>query len=392
MVSAQQSAGFREVRAPRDAHQLGLTFSGSGAEYFRIWIVNLLLILLTLGLYLPWAKVRKLRYFYNHTDVGGYALDFHGKPWRMLRGTLFMGAFLLVYSNAARFAPLAGLVATVMFVAVWPALVRASMQFRLANTSWRGMRFAFRGDVAGAYRALALPMALALLPFAWLGTSAAQDPRSALANVAWAGAAFAVFVVSAPFFYWLFKRYQHGGYSYASLRVELRAGVGSVYGVFLRSLGLVLLCALGIGLLYTLLVLGAKGSGSSNAKAFGAFAAGIALALSSYFIVVVLIRSYWGSRAQNLIWSRTGNRVLRFRSSLSFRRLLGLTVKNWLLMALTLGLYWPFAAVAVYRLRVEAITLVSRVAMDELASAVQRYRDDATGDMAADLMGLDFGM
>ena len=44
--------------------KLRLEFTGSGSEYFRIWIVNLLLTLVTLGLYYPWAKVRRLRYFY----------------------------------------------------------------------------------------------------------------------------------------------------------------------------------------------------------------------------------------------------------------------------------------------------------------------------------------
>lgn len=62
-------------------------FTASGSEYFRIWIVNLLLIVLTLGIYLPWAKVRKLKYFYRNTGLGGDALDFHGEPKKMLRGT-----------------------------------------------------------------------------------------------------------------------------------------------------------------------------------------------------------------------------------------------------------------------------------------------------------------
>ena len=41
-----------------------LSFTGTGSEYFRIWIVNLLFTILTLGIYSAWAKVRKLRYFY----------------------------------------------------------------------------------------------------------------------------------------------------------------------------------------------------------------------------------------------------------------------------------------------------------------------------------------
>jgi hypothetical protein len=42
------------ARAPEQLH-----FTGSGAEYFGIWIVNLLLTILTLGIYSAWAKVRR---------------------------------------------------------------------------------------------------------------------------------------------------------------------------------------------------------------------------------------------------------------------------------------------------------------------------------------------
>ncbi|MFT6387486.1 MAG: hypothetical protein ACJAUP_000857 [Cellvibrionaceae bacterium] len=42
-----------------------LRFEGKGFEYFKIWMVNILLTIVTLGLYYPWAKVRHLRYFYG---------------------------------------------------------------------------------------------------------------------------------------------------------------------------------------------------------------------------------------------------------------------------------------------------------------------------------------
>ena len=53
-----------QVTATRE---LPLEFRATGAEYFRIWIVNLLLTIITLGIYSAWAKVRRLRYFYGST-------------------------------------------------------------------------------------------------------------------------------------------------------------------------------------------------------------------------------------------------------------------------------------------------------------------------------------
>ena len=49
--------------------RLTLAFTASGSEYFRIWIVNILLTIVTLGFYLPFAKARRLRYFYANTLI-----------------------------------------------------------------------------------------------------------------------------------------------------------------------------------------------------------------------------------------------------------------------------------------------------------------------------------
>src|SRR6218665_3692617 len=113
------------TEAPRKAPQIyPLEFTASGSEYFRIWIVNLLLIAITFGIYLPWAKVRKLRYFYSNTLIDGHALDFHGEARKMLRGTLVVGAFLIVYSIAAEASGWAGLLSAVVFSLLWPLLYR----------------------------------------------------------------------------------------------------------------------------------------------------------------------------------------------------------------------------------------------------------------------------
>ena len=41
-------------------------------------------------------------------------------------------------------------VAGIALAALWPALWQSSLRFRLANTSWRGLRFRFTGDLADA--------------------------------------------------------------------------------------------------------------------------------------------------------------------------------------------------------------------------------------------------
>src|SRR5579862_4593174 len=77
-------------------------FTGSGAEYFGIWIVNLLLTIVTLGIYSAWAKVRRLQYFYRHTELAGSSFDFHGNPVKILIGRVIALLMLLAYNYTVR--------------------------------------------------------------------------------------------------------------------------------------------------------------------------------------------------------------------------------------------------------------------------------------------------
>ena len=98
------------------------------------------------------------------------------------------------------------------------------------------------------------------------------------------------------------------------------------------------------------------------------------------------------ARLQNLVWNGTRSAHLHFESALRFRPLVALSLRNWLLILVTPGLYFPSAAVATARLRLEAVTLVSQLHPDALFSQVERFSESAVGDAAADIAGIDLGL
>ncbi len=400
------SIGTRQVGSPQQAagpaladHNLEwlpdnkrsrtrLSFSGSGNEFFKIWIVNLLLTVVTLGIYGPWAKVRRLKYFYNHTEAAGDALDFHGSPRKMLRGSAFVGVFLLAYAVASNFSLVAGVIAVLAFVGLWPILWWSGLKFHLANTSWRGMRFAFVGSKRDAWITLGIPMAIYLIPLA-IGSGLAIDageqtkggkipPMLELAGAISAAALLAA-AISLPWLLFRIKRYQHGSYRLGQLRTELRTTTAKAYAPFLALLGLMLI----VGILFALL-LGLVG--------FTLGLPGLLIAGSlGYVFLVITPMAYLAAKLQNLWWSRTGNRFLRFRSDLSASGYMMLSFKNLLFTIFTLGLYRPYAQVAAWRMRVEAVSIESRVSFESLAGQVQQSFNDAAGEMAGDLAGPDLG-
>ncbi|MBP6652621.1 MAG: DUF898 family protein, partial [Xylophilus sp.] len=109
-------------------------------------------------------------------------------------------------------------------------------------------------------------------------------------------------------------------------------------------------------------------------------------------VLLVMVKPYVVSRLQNLVWNSTRSDTVQFHSALRYGPLLGLTVKNWLLMLVTLGMYWPFARIALTRMRVEAVSATSLVHPDLLASQGALAANDAAGDAAGDLFGFDLGL
>ena len=378
-----------------EAHHLPIEFTGSGSEYFRIWIVNLLLMFVTLGIYYPWAKVRRLRYFHANTLVGGEPLGFHADPKKMFKGYVLVGVLFALYSAAGNFSALAGFLAFVIVAAIWPALLKSSMQFRLANTSWRGLRFHFKGSAGGAYRAV-VPLFVPGLVILAAVVGIDNPNKPPVWYLATLGVVALATLAVFPWLLWNLKQYQHNHYALASLQTTFKATLGSFYKLFFKALGVMLLpiglviafAAIAVFLGKTNLSSGALPKGIMNPAVL------IVLVMASFAAVattLVIARPYLTSRLQNLVWTRTGNASLRFVSDLRFSSLLWLTVKNWFFVVLTFGFYWPFAAVAVARMRLEAVTVKTRIDPDTLVSQMRSVEGEAAGDAAGDLFGLDIG-
>ena len=85
-----------EILAMSDIQRHHVSFSGSGVDYFRLWLTNLLLTIVTLGIYTPWARRRHIRYFYRNTLVGADPLDFVASSRNMATSFLLVVVCALI--------------------------------------------------------------------------------------------------------------------------------------------------------------------------------------------------------------------------------------------------------------------------------------------------------
>ena len=136
------------------------TFTGTAREYFGIWIVNVLLTIITLGVYSAWAKVRRQRYFYGNTWLAGANFDYHARPVRILIGRMIVLAVLVAYNLALQFQPILGGLIAVALIFAAPWFIMRGLRFNARVTSYRNIRFDFTGKYGGGFLAYVLGVAL----------------------------------------------------------------------------------------------------------------------------------------------------------------------------------------------------------------------------------------
>ena len=217
-----------------------IEFTASGSEYFRIWIVNLALTVVTLGIYSAWAKVRRLKYFYRSTQVAGSVFDYHGWPLAILKGRLIALVLVAGWYGLGYFSPAVAIVVLLGIAGLMPFLIQRSFRFRLYQSSYRGIRFRFSGALGSAYRVVLVPIAFFLVP-GFLGMMYGPGTTDGMPDP-WLGllAATASLVAAAlvPRFHHAFKRYQHDHAAFGTTRGAFNVGVRAFYAIYARAWGL----------------------------------------------------------------------------------------------------------------------------------------------------------
>jgi uncharacterized membrane protein YjgN (DUF898 family) len=136
---------------PPQERELRFEFKGSAKEYFRIWIVNTLLTIVTLGIYSAWAKVRTKQYFYRHTFVDGTSFEYLADPLKVLKGRIIAAVALGLLFGSQHYSLPLYLCTVAVFVLATPWVLVKALAFNARNSAYRNIRFAFTGRTGEAY-------------------------------------------------------------------------------------------------------------------------------------------------------------------------------------------------------------------------------------------------
>ncbi len=308
---------MRTVKTTEDASarvSQKVEFSGTAREYFGIWIVNVILSILTLGIYSAWAKVRREIYFKNNTKILDHGFGYHATGKQILKGRLIAAGVLSGLGAIDTFLPFWNVAFIPVFLFLLPWLLNNSMRFAARMASYRNVRFNWHGTYWGTFWFFVVAPSFGILT---LGLIAPLISKS---------------------YYSYFAR----SHSYGTTRFTSKPGVSGYYFAFFVG---VILPTLLLSCVISILVLLGRGSASIADPGYLLIVLPFVLA-TLYFFSWSL---FYGTLCRNLMMkSLSLSDVATFDSKINPARLIWISLSNLVAIIASIGLLFPWARVRMY--------------------------------------------
>lgn len=341
-VQASGAVREKDLTEAEDSRTIPFAFNGDGKEYFKIWIVNLFLTILTLGIYSAWAKVRNKKYFYGNTNLDGSSFEYTGDPVAILKGRMIAGVFFIIYASVGNFSPVLSAIMFMILLLVMPWMVTRSLMFNARNSVYRNVSFRFQGDIKEAFLAFAL----------------------------WPLAAGLTLGILAPVAIYKQQHFFVNNHKYGTAQFEFSAVKKDYYVAF----GIIILTFIGCiagGIVLDMFIP----------------PAGIFLILGGYLMVFVLFSvKIFNLRFNNSILIKHG-----FTANMEVKSYAILVLVNTIATTLTLGLFRPWAMVRTARYKTEHLKFNAQGDLNEFI-AEEEQEMSALGEEMGDMFDFDVGL
>ena len=321
-------------------------FHGDAMEYFGIWIVNILLTIVTLSLYAPWAKVRRLRYFYGNTEFFRRRFDFTGVPKKILIGRLIALGIYAAISVISQYSITATLIGFVILYLAVPWLIRATIRFTARNSKYANSRFYFAGTTKQAYMVFLKCIGI---------------------------------YIFFPVMIWLYKSYCINHLYAGQLKFKLQAE----WSDYMRAVYIPVFMFMGV--LFVLGIVGAVIGGLSNPQAFFAIF-GLGYVIAGLFIYPLI-----SARVFITTWNNTVIGNSKFATDCNQWRYAWIVGTNWIAKILSLGLMSAWAAIRIYRYKVDSLSLILLDDPDQMMNLAQADHS-ALAEEISDIFDIDVSL
>jgi uncharacterized membrane protein YjgN (DUF898 family) len=347
-----------------------LDFRGDTKEYFRIWIVNIFLTIVTLGIYSAWAKVRTNRYFYANTFYKNHSFEYTANPLNILKGRVIVVSFYLIFfiSSQVVLNPFITLFSLALFVLVLPWMINKAVKFRLKYTSYRGVHFAYNENAPKFYTFFLFHAVLNIVTFGFAYPYSLNE----------------------------FKKLIISNASYGDAKFSYHATAGSMYKSYMSfTIKYILAFILAFAIFMSLgsLIWGVEVSQLSNPNQISVSGLHSILftiaSLLFYAFIFFGAKGIWDATIQNFTWNNTTLKDIEFKSTLKASRLVWIYMTNILAIVASLGLLTPWTKVRTVKYKCENFEIKS----GDLSGFIQQKRENesALGEETDDFFDIDIG-
>lgn len=391
---------FNDNHTPQPVPKVGkenyepFEFRGKASEFFKIWIVNIALTLLTLGIYSAWAKVRTNRYIYGNTYLNNSNFEFNADPKRILIGRIiivfFYGGFLLSLDYLNMYKVAAGIF--VVFLLILPWLIRQAISFRLKSASYRNIPFKFHAkarsfyllSIIGIVAIIALPSIIAL------STKISPEVAGLIGFIGY----ILLFSVIIPILYRRYKALVVNNSSYANAKFNFNATRKEAIKVFIK-MGFL---TFAVSLIFGALTLAVAGMGStllSNLPStitshpmFKYFVT--ALTMIVYLAITGLYKGITDGYLSNFTRNHTSLDEAKFKGEIDPVTLGVISATNSLMLIFSLGLLYPYTKLRYLRYKIEN----TYFSCDDYDKFISQGYDSTNpiGEEAMDFFDIDIGV
>lgn len=319
-------------------------FHGNGSEYFRTWIVNILLTIATLGIYSAWAKVRNALYFHGHTELAGSRFSYHAKPLTILKGRIIAVILFVIYTAVSNLYPLAGGIMAILLLLLLPWIAIRSLRFNRRMTGWRQIRFGFDGKLWPSVQCFILWPIAAGLSFGLLLPVALYKQQQFIINNSRFGTA----------------------------RFNLKPCGGDFFMIYAIALAIMVVAGLAAWLISTVLP---------------------PMLPIIYAVAYLYLFAFLSVKITNLIYdnSQLRGEDFAFSSGWSQGPYLKLVLVNSLLTLLTLGFYMPWAMVRVANYKAERLVMLTNTDLEGFVAG-EEQQVTALGEEIGDIFDMEVGL
>lgn len=165
------------MNGQRGVEALRAGYHGTGGGLFFVVMKNLLLTVLTLGVYLPWARTERRKYLWQNISFDGHRLRYHGTGRELLIGyvkviaayAVFLVLPAIISRSDAVLGAIAQAVGVILVLPLIPIAIYGARRYLLGRTSLRGVRFGLEPGAGGFFKVAALGYALTLMTMGFYG-------------------------------------------------------------------------------------------------------------------------------------------------------------------------------------------------------------------------------